>query len=370
MLLSIVAIIIFLSVFVLIHELGHFLLAKKFGLLVEEFGFGLPPRVWGKKIGETIYSINALPFGGFVKIYGENADLRGEEEISIIETEKISVSDEQIKISEEVVIKEIVVPGDKRNFQSLPISKRAAIIVAGVLMNFLLGWLLISIIFSIGISQAVMVTQVESNSPAAEIGLLAGDRILSVGADSFIKFVDENRGKEIILKVDRSGKEMSFKVVPRLNPPAGEGALGIGLIEAGLPKKNLISSIWEGLKTSVEIIQAVFMAIFNLISKVFIGQANLEQITGPVGIVKMTAQAGNLGFVYLLQLLALISLNLVVINIFPFPALDGGRLLFLLIEKIKGSPLPVKFERYANSIGMVLLLILMAAITIRDIVRF
>ena len=112
MLIGIIVVIIFLSVFVLIHELGHFLAAKKFGLLVEEFGFGLPPRIWGKKIGETIYSINALPFGGFVKIYGENADSRGlnagsrrEEEISVVETEKILVSDEQIKISEEVLLK-------------------------------------------------------------------------------------------------------------------------------------------------------------------------------------------------------------------------------------------------------------------------
>ena len=269
--------------------------------------------------------------------------------------------------------------GDKRNFQSLPIGKRAAIIVAGVLMNFLLGWLIISIIFSIGIPQAVMVTKVESNSPAAEIGLLAGDKIVAVSADSqkleeqinadnFIKFIDENRGKEIVLKIERQGTIKEFKTIPRINPPAGEGALGIGLIEAGLPKKNLISSIWEGLKTSVEIIQAVFVAIFNLISKVFIGQASLEQIAGPVGIVKMTAQARNLGFVYLLQLLALISLNLVVINIFPFPALDGGRLLFLLIEKIKGSPLPAKFERYANTVGMALLLFLMAVITIKDII--
>ena len=281
------------------------------------------------------------------------------------------------------------------------------IIFAGVLMNFLLGWLLISIIFSIGIPQAVMVTKVESNSPAAEIGLSAGDKIVAVltdsqtrlpapesaryasgeamadghsdggqelekqiNADNFVKFVNGHQGREIILKIEREGQIKEFKTIPRVNPPAGEGALGIGLIEAGLPKKNLVSSIWEGLKTSVEIIQAVFLAIFNLISKVFIGQASLEQIAGPVGIVKMTAQAGNLGFVYLLQLLALISLNLVVINILPFPALDGGRLLFLLIEKIKGSPLPVKFERYANSVGMALLLFLMVVITIKDIIKF
>jgi len=352
MLIGIIAIIIFLSVFVLIHELGHFLAAKKFGLLVEEFGFGLPPRIWGKKIGETIYSINALPFGGFVKIYGEN---REEEPTQNTRRVDSGHSDK------------FVISGRNRSFSNLSISKRALIIASGVLMNFLLGWLLISVIFSIGVPQAILITKVELNSPAAEIGLQAGDKILSAGADNFIKFIDEHRGQEIVIKIERNGEIKEFKTIPRINPPAGEGALGIALMESGLAKQKFLSSIWEGLKTSVEIIQAVFVAIFNLISKVFIGQASLKQIAGPVGIVKMTAQAGNLGFVYLLQLLALISLNLVVINILPFPALDGGRLLFLLIEKIKGSPLPARFERYANTVGMALLLFLMAIITIKEI---
>ena len=337
MLIGIVFVIIFLSILVLIHELGHFLVAKKFGLLVEEFGFGLPPQIWKKKIGETIYSINALPFGGFVKIYGEDREEKAEKD---------------------------------RSFASLPIKKRSLIIFAGVLMNFLLGWLLISVIFSIGVPQAILITKVELNSPAAEIGLQAGDKILSAGADNFIKFIDEHRGQEIVIKIERNGEIKEFKTIPRINPPAGEGALGIALMESGLAKKNLLASVWEGLKTSVEIIRAVFAAIFNLITKALVGKATLEQIAGPVGIVKITAQAGSLGFVYLLQLLALISLNLVVINIFPFPALDGGRLLFLLIEKIKGSPLPIKFEKYANAVGMAFLLFLMIVITIKDIIRF
>jgi len=185
-----------------------------------------------------------------------------------------------------------------------------------------------------------------------------------------IKFINGHRGEKISLEIKRQDEIQNFEVVPRLNPPAGEGALGIGLIEIGLAKQNLSASVWEGLKTSTEIIRAVFAAIFALISKIFVGQAGLEQITGPVGIAKVTAQAGNLGLIYLLQLLGLLSLNLVVINILPFPALDGGRLLFLLIEKIKGSPLPIKFEKYANAAGMTMLLILMAAITIKDIVRF
>jgi regulator of sigma E protease len=267
-------------------------------------------------------------------------------------------------------IEKITVP-DNRNFNSLSIGRRMLIIIAGVLMNFLLGWLVISIVLVIGLPQATVITQIFPNSPAEKIGLQVGDKIVDMTADSFVKFTNENRGKEITLKIERNGEMKEFFATPRVNPPTGEGALGIGLIEAGAPKQNIFSSIWEGLKTSVQIIQMVFSAIFNLISQLFTtGKVNLTQVAGPVGIVKITAQAGSLGFSYLLQLLALISFNLVVINIFPFPALDGGRLLFLLIEKIKGSPLPIKFERYANSAGMVILLLLMAAITIRDIVKF
>ena len=238
-------------------------------------------------------------------------------------------------------------------------------------MNFLLGWLAISIIFNIGIPQAILITDVNQNSPAAEVGLQASDKIIGFSSvDEFIKYIDSYRGENVVLKIERGGKEMEIQATPRLNPPTGEGALGIALAEVGLPKQSFFVSVWEGLKSSWEIVKIIFITIFNLIKSVFVGKASLSAFTGPVGIVKITAQAGSLGFIYLLQLLALISLNLAVINIFPFPALDGGRLLFLLIEKIKGSPLPVKFERYANAVGMALLLLLMAVITIKDIVRF
>ncbi len=341
MLIGIIAVIIFLSLFILIHEFGHFLVAKKFGLLVEEFGFGLPPRIWGKKVGETIYSINALPFGGFVKIYGEDRQA---------ENDGIAAS---------------------RSFGSLPIWRRMLVIVAGVFMNFLLGWLLVSIIFNIGIPQAVFITDVLQNSPAAEAGLQSNDKIIGFSnVDEFVKYVDGYRGENIVLKIEREGKEMELQAMPRLDPPAGEGALGIILSEAGLPKQSFFVSVWEGLKTSLEIVKMVFITIFNLIKSIFVGQASLGAVTGPIGIVKITAQMGNLGFIYVLQLLALISLNLVVINILPFPALDGGRLLFLLIEKIKGSPLPAKFERYVNAAGFTLLLFLMAAITVKDIITY
>jgi len=338
MFIGIVFVIIFLSILILVHELGHFLAAKKFGLLVEEFGFGLPPRIWGKKIGETIYSINALPFGGFVKIYGED-----------------NLKEEQSR---------------ERSFISLKIWQRAIILAAGVFFNFLLGWIVFSIIFSIGMPSAVIITDVLKNTPAAEAGLMQGDIIKRFSTTKeLIDFINNNRGKEISLEVERNGEFLKVSAIPRINPPEGHGALGIGLADAGLPKQNIFLSFWEGLKASLSLIITIFMAIIDLIGKTFIGQASLEAVTGPVGITKITAQASSMGFVYLLQLLALISLNLTVINIFPFPALDGGRLLFLGIEKIKGSPLNPKFEKWANAVGFALLIFLMVAITIKDIIK-
>ena len=339
MLIGIIFVIIFLSILILVHELGHFLAAKKFGLLVEEFGFGLPPKIFAKKIGETDYSINALPFGGFVKIFGENRE------------ENASISPE-------------------RNFSNLKIWKRAIVLAAGVGFNFLLGWLAISLVFAIGTPSVVIITEIKKNSPAEEVGLLAGDRIADfTKVNDFIDFVNSHQGEKIKLKIEREGKTLELEAIPRKNPPIGEGSLGVGLVDAGLEKQNIFMSFWEGLKTSLNSIKTIFLAIINLIGKAFVGKASFEQVTGPIGIVKITAQASTLGIVYLLQLLALISLNLAVINILPFPALDGGRLFFLLIEKIKGSPLDQKFEKITNAVGFAILIFLMIVITIKDIIK-
>ena len=342
MLIGIIFVIIFLSILILVHELGHFLIAKKFGLFVEEFGFGLPPKIWSKKIGETIYSINALPFGGFVKIFGENGN----------ELEKLSENER------------------KKNFASLKIWQRALIISAGVLFNFVLGWMVISLVFAIGTPQAVVITEVRKNSPAAEINLQSGDKIIGFAdTDEFIKYINENRGKEVSLNIERKEEKINFNVIPRVDPPKGEGSLGVGLVDAGLPKKNPIASVWEGLKISIKLVENIFLTLANLAIKAVVGKASLEQVAGPIGIVKLTSQAGSLGFIYLLQLLAMISLNLAVLNIFPFPALDGGRLIFLAIEKIKGSPISPKIEKSINTIGLIFLILLMAVITIKDIIK-
>src|SRR3989344_4551477 len=334
----IVLVIIAISILILVHELGHFLVAKKFGLLVEEFGIGFPPRLFSKKIGETVYSVNLLPFGGFVKIYGEDP---------IAQAEK-----------------------PERAFYSQAAWKRLLIISAGILMNFILGWLIMSAIFMIGVPQSLIVTGIALNSPAAIAGFQEGDQLIDFKkSNDFITFIDQNKGKEVSLNIVRNNEPASVKVVPRIAPPAGEGALGVALAEAGLEKQSFFLSFWEGLKASVGIVFMIVISLGQLLFSFFTEGRVLEGFVGPIGIFGVASQAAGLGAVYFLQLIGLISLNLFILNILPFPALDGGRMFFILLEKIKGKPLSPNFERSANAIGFLVLLFLMIAVTVRDLIK-
>ena len=335
----ILLVIVGISVLILAHELGHFLAAKYFGLWVEEFGFGFPPRLFAKKIGETVYSFNLLPFGGFVKIYGEN---------------KEATKDGQ----------------ESRSFAFQPAWKKAIVILAGIFMNFLLGWLIVSVIFMIGAPKAMVITAVIDQSPAALARIQAGDLLTDFKtSDEFVNFIQENKGKEISLGVTRDGRELSIILTPRLAPPEGEGALGVTFTETGVEKQAILTSFWEGLKTSLAIVASIFTALYQLLGSLLTQGRLLEGFVGPVGIFGVANQAAGLGMSYLLQLIGLISLNLFVLNALPFPALDGGRLFFIIIEKIKGSPLSSGFERSANAFGFLFLLLIMIVVTIRDITR-
>ncbi len=343
--LTAIIVIIFLSLLIVAHELGHFLLSKKFGLFVGEFGLGLPPRAWGKKIGETIYSINWLPFGGYVKIAGENG---GE--------------DEQDGVPANLP--------KERIFYNIAAWKRALILAGGVGMNFLFGWIILSGIFMFGVPQEVFVGQIQKDSPAASAGIKESDKVLGYKtAADFSGAMKAHGGEQITVHLERAGKEVDVQLTPRKNPPTGQGPIGVSLMETGQPKEGFVMSLWDGLKASFDIVWATVEGIGHLLKQTIIGKGSLDGVSGPIGIVKITSQASSIGFIYVLQLLALISLNLAAFNILPFPALDGGRLLFLAIEKIKGSPLPKKFEQYANGIGMALLLLLILVISIKDIIR-
>lgn len=339
-LIAILFVIIGLSFLIIIHEAGHFLTAKRLGLLVEEFGFGLPPRFWSKKIGETVYSFNYLPFGGFVRIFGENR------------SEKLE-SDRDLS---------------KRAFFAQPVWKRAVIITAGVLMNFLLGWFLVSVVFMIGIPQRLLVSEIKDNSIASAAGIKGGDQILNFSAvPEFVKFIEENKGKEILLNLERNGENLEIKVTPRLEMPEGEGNLGIYLVESGLPKLGFFQSFWEGLKTALGMSAAIFLGLIDLVIGIFTDFRILGKFVGPVGIINMAIGTAKMGAVYFIQLLSVISLNLAVFNLIPIPALDGGKLLFLIVEKLRGRGLKTETEMAANGVSFAFLILLILAITLKDI---
>ncbi len=346
-----------LSILILSHEAGHFFAAKFFNLKVDEFGFGFPPRMFawrpfgaaqGKK-GETEYSFNWLPFGGFVKIAGENGEFG----------------------SDPASAREEISPEEKsRLFSNQSAFRRSIIILAGVVMNFLIGWLLLSAVLMIGTPPALVITDVQPGSPAEAAGITGGDIIRNFSdSQSFISFVNERRGQPTTITVFRGGEELSFTATPRVSVGEKEGPLGVVLVDAGSPPQNPILALWNGLLSSFDIVRATIAGFYELVASLIFKATLLEGVVGPVGIFTVAQETGKVGIIYLFQLLSLISINLAVVNLIPFPALDGGRFFMILVEKIKGSPISRKTEAAINAVGFVFLIFLMVAITIRDIVN-
>lgn len=347
---SIFLFLIVLAVLILSHELGHFIAAKKSGIRVDEFGFGFPPRVAKFQKGETVYSLNLIPFGGFVKIHGEE----GQES------------------------------GDSRSFASKSWVTKSWILAAGVIFNIALAWVLIIVGLSIGapvsVSSApqgvevknlkVVILQVSKNSPAEKAGLLPGDQLVSFSTSGdFKQFISQSAGRETEIRYQRGEEIKSAILTPRINPPAGEGSIGIAMDEFGLVRLPIHKAIIYGSQTTYHVVINTAVGLFNFITESIRGNTGLSALTGPVGIAGIAGSAAKFGFVYFLNFIAFLSINLAIINILPFPALDGGRLFFLIIEKIKGSPINPRFSATANSIGMISLLLLMLVITYRDIIK-
>ncbi len=351
---------------VLVHECGHFLTAKKFRIRVDEFGFGFPPKLFGKKYGETEYTFNLLPLGGFVKIFGENPD---EENVNG--------------------------PDASRSFVHKPKWQQALVLVAGVFSNFILAWFLFSVGFMSGLPASVgsidekyplwdvrtVVVSVLPDSPAEDAGLKAGDKIFSirdknyspssVNPETIKSVIVANNGNEVTVSYTRGKDPTVYNtiVIPESNDADGRAAIGIAMDQIGTAKLGPISALYEGLKLTSSVTKGTFVGLYSLIADSVRGQGSLESVTGPVGMVGIVDDAYQFGFVYLLSFAALISINLAIINLLPFPALDGGRLFFLLIEKIKGSPMNQKFANTANMTGFVILILLMLVITYHDIAK-
>lgn len=360
-----IIVIVGLSLLVLGHEAGHFLAAKLFGLQVDEFGIGFPPRLAAKKIGETEYSINWLPFGGFVRIAGE----RGESGMMDGKEGEDGNPENPALRDPSAPSAAAASPADpKRQFYSQPAWKKSAIILAGVFTNFILGWIFISIVLMVGVPKSLVIAGTEQGSPAAAAGIQAGDIVKNyTDAQSFINYIDAHKGEPVTVAVIRNDKEIDFTVTPRTNPGPNEGAVGVALEEGGAPREGVFTALRDGIVAAWNVSVLTVEAFSQLILQIFTHASIPAGIVGPVGIFSVAEETGHIGLAYLLQFIGIISLNLMIVNLIPFPALDGGRFVIILIEKIKRSPLPYKVEAWMNGIGFALLIVLMLTLTVRDV---
>ncbi len=360
---SIIIFIIVLAVLVFVHELGHFLAAKISGIRVDEFALGFPPTLFSKTVGETKYSLNLVPFGGFVKIHGENPD------------EDSTTG-----------------PDASRSFSSKNRFIQAFVLLGGIIFNILFAWIILSIGFTVGMppltqeashSQYIQTSGIEirslkAGSPAEMGGFMVGDVIKKItlqtqvldnpeSSEPIQQLIQGSEGKELTFTMSRKGVSKELRVTPSENVVAGKYAIGIEMGQDALVKAPFPISFVEGAKETVNITKMVAAGLSDFVINIFKGKPDYSQVSGPVGIVRVIGSALKLGFSYVVGLTAIISINLAIINLVPFPALDGGRLLFVIIEGIIRRPLPQKFVNYVNIGGFLILILLMVVITGKDL---
>ncbi len=358
---TIVIFVAILAILIISHELGHFLIAKWSGSRVDEFGLGFPPRIWGYKKGETIYSINWIPFGGFVKIFGEDPT-------------KDATTDE-------------------RSLANKPALWQAAVLVAGVTFNLIFAWILFTVGFAtVGLpvstselpvnyqasNFSVTIVGVLPESPASDAGIKMGDKIkaLTVGANRVVApkvaevqaLIKNSNKKSVVLEYERNNKMEVVSILPR-ELKTGLG-IGVSLDEIGNLKLPLGSAMVAGARSTWSSLVFTAQSFGELFASIGKGESEiLKQVSGPVGIVGLVGEASNAGLASLILLTSLISINLAVLNLLPFPALDGGRLVILGIEAIVRRKIKPSIVNGINLVGFFLLILMMLAVTFSDIVK-
>lgn len=384
MILTIIIVFISLIGLIILHELGHFVVAKRFGVKVEEFGIFLPPRLIGKKIGETVYSLNLLPFGAFVKIYGEEG---GVDEASPHLSSRSTVE-------------------DGRSFSGKPIWQRVLIVIGGVVVFWIIAAILLSIVMGLGAQTAVsdqengrlvdpkiQIVAVAPNSPAEEAGINPGDTIKkflifspatnfenqNLGGQDFQFPIDkvkelqalteQYKGQEVTLTIERRKEIFDVSLTPRVKPPEGEGAMGVVLVRTALKSYPWYQAPIKGAQASIKLTGAIIMGLAEVLGSLVLGKGLPPgaQLMGPVGIGTLMTQFAQMGINYYLHFIALISIYLAIFNILPIPALDGGKLLFLGIEAVRRKPVSFKIEQKITVFFFTLLITLLIWVTIKDI---
>lgn len=358
---SIIIFIIILGILVFVHEMGHFLFAKLFGIRVDEFGMGFPPRAIRLfKKGETEYTLNWIPFGGFVKIHGEDS---------------LDADD----------------PDFHRSMMAKKWWQQVIVLIAGVTMNVILAWFIFSGLLMVGAptlasqteypallkNSQLTILQVAEKSPAAAAGIKAGDVVTKISSpsailtnatpESFTKFIQETKdGETVTVAIDRGNEHLDISALPITGIVANHRAIGVSVDMIGVaPGLPFFKALGAGAKSTYYTVTGTFDAFGKLVS----GKTSLKSLSGPVGLTTMVGDAQKIGFSYVILLAAIISINLAVINILPLPALDGGRILFVFIETIIRRPLPKSFVQWTNGIGFLLLILLMIVISVKDVIK-
>ena len=362
-----------LGLLVLVHEAGHFTAARRAGVKVEEFGLGLPPRIFGfyknqegkwkpvglktKEAASTIWSLNWVPLGGFVKIKGEEGQASA----------------------------------DSDSFAHKSVLQRIWIISAGVLMNVILAVILLSISLAAGSPQIISETDLRAgakikedkirilevlpNSPAQKAGLEVADSILEVDGQPFKKieglqdYMDQKVGSSITLKIERKDEILIKEVTPEILAETNRGGMGVALVKTGIISYPWYLAPWYGFLETMKMIGGIISGLYLVFKSLITSRELIGEVYGPVGIAGLVGDAVKLGFLYILQLTAALSVIIAVINFLPFPALDGGRVFFLLIEGLRGKPVNQRLETLMHNIGFALLMILVVIVTFRDIAR-
>ena len=339
-----------LVILILIHEFDHFFVAKLTGVRVEEFAFGFPPRLWSKKYKGTRYSFNLIPLGGYVNLLGENED--------------------------------VTAPG---SYYSKKVWQKIIIVLTGVLMNFALAIVILAIGFSVGMTplvsdpgtlsgkktSEVMVVEVLPSSAAAQIGLESGNILRGFATPEELQnFTKSHAGQTVTLEVEKSRKTQQHQVtLANSDAPLGVGVVSVTKVKQPIYKALVTATLEVGKSIAV-----VFVVLWDIIRSLFTtgtaGEAGAG-VVGPIGIYNFTASALQIGWIYIFQLLAILSINLGIINILPFPALDGGKILFLALEGVfRKKVVRQEIENLIHTIGFIILIILMLAVVFRDILRF
>lgn len=354
-----------LFVLILVHEWGHFIVAKKTGMRVDEFGIGFPPKLFGIKKGETEYTINLLPIGGFVRIFGENAQDAAEAKVH----------------------------GDdvRDSFTSKSLLAQTAVLIAGVSMNIIFAWFLFALVLIMGVPTAVdekdagqnaqlVVTSVLPHSPAAEAHIPVGAKIIgyeesgtqALTPSAFRAYSSMMNLVPMTITYKAGNGEKTVKIVPQKGLIADnveQPAVGVSLAMVETVKMPITEALLSATTRTWQTLIAIATGLGSLLVHIVQRDADLSQVAGPVGIVGLVGDAASFGLASLLMFTAVISLNLAVINLLPFPALDGGRLLFVAIEAVIKRPINPKWVARINTVGFVLLIVLMIAVTYSDIAK-